>query len=196
MTPTFFAQPTDFRKWLAKHHETKTELIVGFYKLSTAKPSITWSQSVDEALCYGWIDGVRKTVDNDSYQIRFTPRKANSMWSPVNIKKMEVLIQQGLMQPAGIAIFEKRIESKSKLYTYHTEPMLFSVEFENQFKANQTAWNYFKTLAPSYKKSSTNWVMSAKQPATQLKRLLELIADSEALTNKWKENKYNKKPNV
>lgn len=196
MTPTFFAKQTDFRAWLAQNHKTTTELVVGFYKLGSGKPSMTWSQSVDEALCYGWIDGVRKAVDNDSYQIRFTPRKANSIWSPININKMEVLIQQGLMQTAGIAIFEKRIESKSTIYTYNTEPMLFSVEFETQFKANKSAWNYFKTLAPSYKKSSTNWVMSAKQEATRLKRLLELIADSEASTNKWKDNKYNKKPTV
>jgi uncharacterized protein YdeI (YjbR/CyaY-like superfamily) len=193
MTPTFFAHQTDFRAWLAKHHKNKTEFVVGFYKLGSGKSSMIWSQSVDEALCYGWIDGVRKAVDKESYQIRFTPRKASSIWSAVNIKKVEDLIQQGLMQPAGLASFEKRTESKSKIYTYETEAMLLSVEFEMQFKANKSAWNYFKTLAPSYKKSSTNWVMSAKQEATQLKRLLALIADSEASTNKWKDNKYNKK---
>ncbi|MBC7412265.1 MAG: YdeI/OmpD-associated family protein [Bacteroidia bacterium] len=193
MTLTFFAQQNEFRTWLAQNHKTATEFAVGFYKLSSGKSSMTWSQSVDEALCYGWIDGMRKAVNNDSYEIRFTPRKATSIWSAVNIEKMEVLIQQGLMQPAGIASFEKRTESRSKIYTYETDAMQLSVEFENEFKANKSAWNYFITLAPSYKKTSINWVMSAKHETTQLKRLLELIANSQASTNKWKDNKYNKK---
>src|SRR6478735_2031721 len=110
MTPTFFATQSDFRKWLQKNHKTETELNVGFYKVGSGKPSMTWSQSVDEALCFGWIDGVRKSIDADSYQIRFTPRKASSIWSAVNVKKVEELTKQGLMQPAGIAAFEKLLE--------------------------------------------------------------------------------------
>src|SRR6187401_135455 len=108
MTPTFFANQSDFRKWLQKNHKKETELVVGFYKVGSGKPSITWPQSVDEALCFGWIDGVRTSIDNERYQIRFTPRKPTSIWSAVNIKKIETLTEQGLMQPAGIAIFEKR----------------------------------------------------------------------------------------
>lgn len=193
MTPTFFAKQSEFRKWLEINHKNKTELVVGFYKVSSGKPSITWSQSVDEALCFGWIDGVRKSIDSNSYQIRFTQRKTTSIWSAVNIKKIEELTKQGLMKPAGILSFENRKENKSKIYSYEIQDVNFSSDFEKQFKENKKAWNYFQLLAPSYKKSSINWVMSAKQAATQTKRLSELIADCEAGTNKWKNNKYNKK---
>ena len=163
---------------------------MGFYKVGSGKPSITWPQSVDEALCFGWIDGVRKTIDEHSYQIRFTPRKSNSIWSAVNIEKMETLTNQGLMQAAGLEIYAKRTESKSKIYTYEKSEVNFSPEIEATFKANETAWKYFQTLAASYRKPSINWVMSAKQETTQLKRLNELITDSELMTNKWKDNKY------
>ena len=114
--PTFFARQSDFRKWLQKNHKKETELLVGFHKVGSGKPSMTWSQAVDEALCFGWIDGVRKSIDKDSYQIRFTQRKSTSIWSAINIKKIEELTKQGLMQPAGLASFEKRTESKSKQY--------------------------------------------------------------------------------
>ncbi len=167
--------------------------MVGFYKVDSGKPSMTWSQSVDEALCFGWIDGVRKSIDKDSYQIRFTQRKPTSTWSAINIKKVEALIQQGLMQPAGLESFKKLNKSKSKIYTYENEEVKFSPDFEKRFKANKIAWNYFQSLAPSYRKTSSNWVMRAKQEATRLKRLDELIADSEAGTNQWKDNKYKKK---
>ena len=193
MTPTFFANQSDFRRWLKKNHQKETVLLVGFYKVNTGNPSITWSQSVDEALCFGWIDGVRTSIDNNSYQIRFTPRKANSIWSAVNIKKIEILMQLGLMHPAGIASFEKRKEAKSKIYSHENEAVEFAPNFEKQFKANKKAWNYFQSLAASYKKLSTHWVMGAKQETTQLKRLKELIKDSEKGTNQWKDNKYNKK---
>ena len=193
MKPTFFAKKFDFRKWLEKNHKRETELFVGFFKVDSGKPSMTWTQSVDEALCFGWIDGVRKSIDKDSYQIRFTQRKPTSIWSAVNIQKIGELTKQGLMQPFGLASFENRKKNKSKIYSYENKEVKFSPELEKQFKANKKAWNYFQSLAPSYRKPSTNWVMSAKQETTKLKRLNELIADCRAETNKWKDNKYNKK---
>lgn len=192
MTPTFFAQQSEFRKWLEKNHKKETELLVCYYKVDSGKPSMTWTQSVDQALCFGWIDGVRKSIDNISYFIRFTPRKSSSIWSAVNIKKVAELTQQGLMQPAGLVSFELRKENKSKIYSYENIEVKFSDGFEKLFKANKKAWEFFLSLAPSYRKLSTNWVMSAKQEATRIKRLNELIADSQFLKNKWKDNKYNK----
>jgi uncharacterized protein YdeI (YjbR/CyaY-like superfamily) len=192
MSPTFFEKQSDFRKWLEKNHNKETALLVGFYKVDSGKPSMTWSQSVDEALCFGWIDGVRKSIDKDTYQIRFTQRKSNSIWSAVNIQKIEALTKKGLMQPAGLASFENRKKNKSKIYAYENEEAKFSSEFEKQFKANKKAWEYFQSLAPSYRKPSTNWVMRAKQEKTKLKRLNELIANSQAETNKWKDNKFKK----
>src|SRR5687767_13084576 len=155
MNPIFFAKQSDFRKWLEKNHKKETELVVGFYKVGSGKPSMTWSQSVDEALCFGWIDGVRKSIDEDRYQIRFTQRKSTSIWSAINIKKVKTLIQQGLMQPAGLESFKKLNKSKSKIYSYENEEVTFSPDFEKRFKANKTAWNYFQSLAPSYKKTSS-----------------------------------------
>ena len=189
----FFTTKSEFRKWLDKNHNKETELLVGFYKVDSGKPSMTWSQSVEEALCFGWIDGVRKSINKESYQIRFTQRRSTSIWSTVNIQKIEELIKQGLMKPAGLASFEKRKENRSKIYSYENGEVKLSPEFEKQFKANKIAWNYFQSLAPSYQKPSTNWVMSAKQETTRIKRLYELINDSELLTNKWKNNKYRKK---
>ena len=191
--PIFFANQADFRKWLQKNHRKETELLVGFYKVHSGKPSMTWSQSVDEALCFGWIDGVRKSIDEDSYQIRFTRRKSTSIWSAINIKKVEELTKQGLMQPAGLASFEKRTEVKSKIYSYEKDKVELTQSFRKLFKANKKAWDYFQSLAPSYRKVSAHWVMSAKQETTKIKRLNQLIADSAAGTNQWKDNKYNKK---
>lgn len=193
MKPKFFATPGDFRKWLEKNHAKKTELLVGFYKVNSGKPSITWPQSVDQALCFGWIDGVRTSIDEYSYQIRFTPRKPGSIWSAVNIRKMKELMEQGLMTPAGTASFKHRKESKSVIYPHENEEIEFSPGYEKQFKANKTAWKYFQELAPSYRKSSKSWVMSAKQEATRLKRLQQLIRESEMGTNRWKDNKYIRK---
>lgn len=193
MTPAFFAKQNDFRKWLEKNHKIEIELLVGFYKVGSGKPSMTWPQSVDEALCFGWIDGVRKSIDKDSYQIRFTPRKLTSIWSAVNIKKIETLTKLGLIQPAGLKIFENRKENESQIYSDENAEVKFCFEFEKQFKANKMAWKYFQSLALSYRKHSTYWVISAKQETTKLKRLNELIADSQAQTNKWRDNKYKKK---
>ena len=154
---------------------------------------MTWSESVNQALCFGWIDGIRKSIDGESYQIRFTPRKSTSIWSAVNIKKIEELTKKELMFPAGIAAFEKRQEHKSKIYAFETEAMQLPEEFLKIFMSNSIAWEYFENLAPSYKKTSIHWIMSAKQEATQQKRLLQLISDSENQTNAWKDNKYQKK---
>jgi uncharacterized protein YdeI (YjbR/CyaY-like superfamily) len=193
MDPLFFETQVGLSKWFTKNHIKETELLVGFYKVNSGKTSITWSQSVDEALCFGWIDGVRTSIDEHSYQIRFTKRKAGSIWSAINIKKVAVLTKQGLMQPAGLAAFKKREEARSEIYAHENEAAILAKDFVKQFKANKKAWAYFQSLAPSYKKLSVHWVMGAKQEGTQLKRLQQLITASENETNQWKDNKYRKK---
>ena len=180
MKPKFFPTQEGFRKWLEENHEKRElNLLVGFYKVGTGKASMSWSESVDQALCFGWIDGVRRRVDEESYSIRFTPRRANSVWSAVNIAKVAELTEKGLMKPAGIAAFEKRDEKKSVIYAYENEAKQFSVEFEKQFKKNKKAWEFFENQANWYKKQMTNWVMSAKQEATRKRRFAKLIAESE-----------------
>ena len=179
MIPKFFPKSSDFRKWLAKNHKTHTELLVGFYKVGSGKPSMTWPQSVDEALCFGWIDGVRKRIDDESYSIRFTLRKPTSIWSSVNIKKIEDLTQQGLVQQAGIEAFAKRTENNSNIYAYENEPAKLSAAFEKKFKANKKAWAFFTAQAPSYKKTVIHWIMRAKLETTQLSRLEKTITESE-----------------
>lgn len=179
MTPTFFATPADFRKWLQQHHEKEQELLVGFYKKGTGKPSITWDESVNEALCFGWIDGVRKSIDGESYTIRFTPRKASSIWSAINIRKMKELTDQGKMTAAGLAAFAKRKEDKSAIYTYEREHHQLTEAFENEFKKNTQAWEWFQTQAAGYRKQAADWVMRAKKEETKLKRLETLIKDCE-----------------
>lgn len=179
MKPLFFPTQNDFREWLEENHETETELIVGFYNVKSGKTSMTWSEAVDQALCFGWIDGVRRKVDEESYSNRFTPRRANSNWSAVNIEKIRVLTEKGLMKPAGIAAFEKRKEEKSAVYAYENELKKFSDEFEKQFKENEMAWDFFEKQANWYKKQMTGWVMTAKQERTRERRLEKLIAASE-----------------
>ena len=193
MKPQFFKTQQEFRAWLDKNHKTATELSVGFYKVKSGKASMSWSESVDQALCYGWIDGVRNSIDEKSYRIRFTPRKKDSIWSAVNIKKIKKLIDQNLMEPAGLAIFEQRSDKTTKGYSAASMPKKLPFAYEKTFKANPKAWKYFTSLAHSYKKSSINWVMSAKRQETQEKRLNELIAESEQKTNRFKHNKYSKK---
>jgi len=178
--PTFFSDQYEFRKWLEENHEREAELIVGFYKVGSGKPSMTWSQSVDQALCFGWIDAVRKSIDKDSYLIRFTKRRPKSIWSAVNIKKVEELTKLGLMKPAGIAAFNLREESRSRIYSYEKENIKLSSEFDDRFRANTKAWSFFQSLPPSYQKPAIKWVMSAKQEATREKRFQELVRDSEA----------------
>lgn len=177
--PTFFPTQSDFRKWLEKNHDKGKELLVGFYKVTSGKQSISWPQSVDEAICFGWIDGIRKSIDEESYSIRFTPRKPSSIWSSVNIKKVEELAKKGLMHSSGIAAFSKRQEKKSAIYSYEKEPETLSKLFLKKFKANKKAWSYFHAMAPSYQRSCVHWVMTAKQEPTKIRRLKELIDDSE-----------------
>ncbi len=186
MTLLFFETPAAFRKWLTLNHETENELWVGFFKIASGKQSITWSQSVDEALCFGWIDGIRKSIDKDSYTIRFTPRKPNSNWSAINIKKVEELTTKGLMHPSGFVSFQNRKENKQEIYSYENKEISLSKDLEEIFKKNETAWMYFQSLAPSYRKTSIYWVMTAKQHATRIRRLNEIITDSISNKNRWK----------
>lgn len=179
MDATFFKTQELFRKWLEKNHLSKTELVVGYYKVKSGKASLTWPESVDQALCFGWIDGVRKTIDEESYCIRFTPRNKKSIWSAINIKKMEALQKAGLMRPEGLAMFENRIEGNSKIYSYENEPVKLSAELEKEFCKNKKAWEYFIAQAPSYKKLMVHWIMNAKQEKTQLARLEKTIQISE-----------------
>lgn len=179
MDVTFFESPSAYRAWFEENHAHAKELWVGFYKKSTGKPSITWPEAVDQALCFGWIDGVRKSIDENSYKIRFTPRKPRSIWSSVNIKRVGELLELGLMQPAGLKVFEERDQKKSELYSYERQKALLDTEFEQKFRANTKAWEFFQSQAPSYQKTATWWVMSAKKEETRLKRLMTLIEDSE-----------------
>ena len=177
MKPKFFTTQEDFRRWLEENHEYETELLVGFYKVGSNKPSMTWSESVDEALCFGWIDGVRRKVDEESYSIRFTPRKKTSVWSAVNINKVAELTEKGLMKPAGIAAFERREEKKSKIYAYEQkEASELSGEFEKRFKRSKKAWEFFQNQANWYKKQMIHWVMTAKQETTRARRFEKLFA--------------------
>lgn len=175
----FFESPDAFRDWLEEHHEQATELLVGFHKKATGWPSLTWPEAVDQALCFGWIDGVRKSLDENSYVIRFTPRKPRSNWSSVNIKRVEELTALGLMQPAGLKAFSERDEAKAQLYSYEARRRGLDEQYENIFRENTTAWNFFQSQAPSYQKAASWWVMSAKREETRLKRLTTLIEASE-----------------
>ncbi len=180
MTATFFENQLKFRAWLENNHDKEKELIVGFYKVNSGKPSMSWSESVDQALCFGWIDGVRKSIDKESYCIRFTPRNPNSIWSAINIKKIELLTNARLMKAEGLKVFASRKVEKSNIYSYENDRIEFSTELLNQFKENMLAWNFFKKQAPSYQKVITHWIMSAKQDKTKRSRLEKTIQTSEA----------------
>ena len=177
---TFFAVPADFRAWLAEHHDTHQELWVGFYKTSSGKPSITWPEAVDEALCFGWIDGVRKRIDDVSYAIRFTPRKPRSNWSSVNVARAMELTRLGRMHPAGLAAFERRTADRSGIYAYEQRKSAkLDAVSEQTFRANRKAWAFFQAQAPWYRRTAIWWVSSAKKEETRRRRLNTLIADSE-----------------
>ena len=178
---TFFARPAVWREWLRKNHAKVNELWVGFYKTSSDKPSITWKESVDEALCYGWIDGLRQGIDAESYRIRFTPRKATSIWSKGNTARVAELEAEGRMTDAGRAAFAKRKESKSGVYSFEREtPAELPADWQSRFEKKRKAWSFFSSQAPSYRRVAYHWVMSAKQDATRLRRFEQLLADSEA----------------
>lgn len=181
MEPKFFKTPEKFRQWLDKHHNIKDELWVGYYKKATGKGSITWPESVDEAICYGWIDGIRKTHDDESYKIRFTPRRPTSIWSAVNIDKAEQLIKTKRMQPSGLAAYKNKKDHKSMIYSFEQkkEDIKLPGEYEKIFRQNKQAWKFFSDQAPYYRRAATWWVISAKREETKQRRLQTLIQDSE-----------------
>lgn len=178
--PEFFKNQSLLREWFKKNHNKRTELLVGFYKKKSGKPSITWEESVDQALCFGWIDGIRKSVDDISYTIRFTPRRKNSIWSNKNINRVEELIKLKWMEPAGVDVYKNRKKEESGIYSYEQNEIDFDTEIKKVLMSNKKAWKFFNSQVPSYKKPSIRWVMSAKQKQTRLKRLDLLIKCSEA----------------
>ena len=171
----FFKSPSDWRKWLEAHHLAVQELWVGFYKKDSGKPSISWPQSVDGALCYGWIDGIRKNIDEVSYKIRFTPRKQRSTWSVVNIKRAQELSDEGLMKAAGLQAFQARQENRSGIYSYEQRLPDLPDQYRRVLKKNPAAWRFFQAKSASYRKAANWWVLSAKREETRLKRLDKLI---------------------
>jgi uncharacterized protein YdeI (YjbR/CyaY-like superfamily) len=179
--PIYFATPAKFRAWLEKNHSRETELIVGFYKKSSGTPSMTWPESVDEALCFGWIDGIRRSVDDERYTNRFTPRKAKSNWSAFNIKRATELIREGRMHPAGRKAFEARPKARSGVYSYEQrDKARLTPAHERRFKARAKAWRFFMGQPPSYRRTAVWWVVSAKKEETRDRRLGRLIEDSAA----------------
>ncbi|AZA46768.1 bacteriocin-protection protein [Chryseobacterium carnipullorum] len=178
MAPIFFSTKEDFRKWLEENHSKEKEILVGFYKKNSGKPSLNWSESVDQALCFGWIDGVRRSIDAESYYNRFTPRKPNSNWSIINIKKVEELTKAGLMTPEGQKAFEARKEDKTGIYSHEKELILDSA-YEKAFKTHPNAWEFFEKQAASYKRTIIHWLMSAQQEKTRQSRLEKVINESE-----------------
>ena len=176
MTVLFFDTAPAFRRWLQSHAAASRELIVGFYKVDSGRPSMTWSESVDEALCFGWIDGVRKRIDDESYLIRFTPRKKDSIWSAINIAKVERLSALGLMTPAGLAAYAHRKEAKSAIYSYEqSETIGLSAQELKAFRKDKKAWAYFEAAPPGYKKQMLHRITSAKRPETRASRLAKLV---------------------
>lgn len=174
--PKFFPTPADWRAWLEEHHSRQEDLWVGFYKRSSGRPSITWPESVDGALCFGWIDGVRKSIDDVRYMIRFTPRKPRSTWSAINIKRVGELKKLGLMHPSGLAAFEKRDSDRSAIYSYEQRKSAqLSAEFEKRFRKQADAWEFFQSLPAWYQRTATYWVVSARREETRLRRLEVLI---------------------
>lgn len=178
MTPRFFKTPAAFRQWLAANHDKSKELWVGYYKKETGKPSITWPESVDEALCFGWIDGIRKKFDDQSYMIRFTPRKSTSVWSAINMRNVERLIHEKRMQPAGMNAWEKRKETRSGIYSYEQRSPELVEPYAEQFKSHRAAWKFFQAQPPGYRKMMNWYIVSAKQEKTRLARLEKLIEAS------------------
>ena len=179
MKPVFFATPREFRAWLDAHHATATELWMGLYKKGSGRPSITWPEAVDEALCFGWIDGVRQRIDDESYMNRFTPRKADSNWSAVNVRRVEELTKQRRMRAAGLKAFRERREDKTATYSYEQRHQAkLDPAQEGRFRSKKKAWEWFQTQPRGYRTTAVYWVMSAKRPETRDRRLETLIEDS------------------
>lgn len=180
MRPIFFKSPAEFRTWLGKNHSTAKELIVGFRRKSSGKPSMTWPESVAEALCFGWIDGVRRSVDDESYTIRFTPRRPGSSWSAVNVRLVHELESAGRMTPAGRAVFEARTDKNTAGYSYEQREAAFDAARLKAFKKNRAAWMFFEAQPPGYRRLMAFYVMSAKGEETKDRRLAKLIASCAA----------------
>ncbi|MFP5245921.1 MAG: YdeI/OmpD-associated family protein [Thermoanaerobaculia bacterium] len=179
MKPRYFASAAEFRKWLEKNHASEKELLVGFYKKASGRGGITYPEAVDEALCFGWIDGVKKRVDELSYTHRFSPRTAKSYWSAVNTKRYEALEQAGRVTPAGKRAFEARDESKTRQYSFEREAAALFPALEKKLRTHRKAWKYWEAQPPGYRKMITWWIVSAKQEATRLSRLQRLIVACE-----------------
>ena len=178
-TPVFFKTTAEFRAWLKKHHKTADEVIVGYYKKSSGKQTMTWQESVDEALCFGWIDGIRRKYGDDCYGNRFTPRRAGSNWSTININRVVELTRLKRMQPAGLAAFARRTEARSGIYTYEQRDVLpLDKTIERKFRANKKAWAFFQAQPPYYRKLMTRWITSGRAEETRLRRLEKLMAAS------------------
>ncbi len=173
---TFFRTPRAFRSWFERHAATTTELLVGFHKLDTGKPSITWRQAVDEALCFGWIDGVRRRIDHERYEIRFTRRKRDSTWSAINIERVQVLADEGCMTAAGLEAFARRSEKKSRIYAYEQKAAAkLEAKEEAAFRRNKAAWAFFQKQAAGYRHKALWWIVNAKQRETRERRLARLV---------------------
>ena len=186
MKPRFFKTPSDFRAWLQTHHADTPELWVGFYKKASGKGGITYHEGVDTALCFGWIDGIKKRVDDDSYMHRFTPRRARSIWSRVNVLRITEMITQGLVAPAGLQAFQQRDEKRSGIYTYENRAARLAAAHEKRFKANKKAWAFFQAQPPGYRKLATGWIAQAKKDETRLKRLQTMIdASAKGIRIRW-----------
>ena len=179
MKPTFFRSADEFRRWLERRHSRARELWVGFHKKDTGRPSLTWPESVDAALCFGWIDGIRKRIDDQRYTIRFTPRRPRSIWSAVNLRRVRALRRVGLMRPAGLAAWARRTRERSGVYSFEQRPQKLPPRYEKVLRARPRAWAYFRARPPSYRRTVTWWVVSAKQEATRARRLAILIDYSE-----------------
>jgi uncharacterized protein YdeI (YjbR/CyaY-like superfamily) len=178
MEPVYFRDSRELRDWLAANADTAREAWVGLYKKGTGRPSITWPELVDQLLCFGWIDGVRKSLGEDAYMIRVTPRKRGSNWSAVNLRRVPELVEAGLVQPAGMAAWNERDHEKAVQYSYERETAALGEEFEALFRARPEAWDYFQSQPPSYRKTATAWVVTAKREETRRRRLEILISDS------------------
>jgi uncharacterized protein YdeI (YjbR/CyaY-like superfamily) len=178
MTPIFFKTPAEFRRWLTKHHASETELLAGFYRKDSGLGGITYGEALDEALCFGWIDGIKKKLDEVSYTHRFTPRKPRSTWSNINVRHVQRLTAAGRMMPAGLRAYEARETERTGVYSFEKTAHVFDTLLEKEFRANKRAWTFWEAQPPGYRRVSTHWVMSAKQAETRERRLAQLIADS------------------
>jgi len=184
MDPVYFPAPDTFRSWLEEHHASAAELWVGYHKVGTGTPSMTWPESVDEALCFGWIDGLRRRVDDERYAIRFTPRRRDSVWSRVNLGRVDVLIAEGRMRPAGLAAFEAR-RSDEVGYTDAERPQELPEGYARIFRErDEAAWAFFMAQSPSYRRTAIGWVLAAKRDETRLRRLAQIV-EASAAGQRW-----------